>query len=90
MVGFSGKKAYLCGEIKSMALYMDNQEVIISTDLADSLETAIARCPHDKLFVLTDSITRELCLPLVAGFVQGRQQHRGENRDDGDHNQQLD
>ena len=66
MVGFSGKKAYLCGEIKSMALHMDNQEVIISTDLADSLETAIARCPHDKLFILTDSITRELCLPLIA------------------------
>ena len=40
--------------------------VIISTDINDELTRSIDNCPHDKLFVLTDTTTRELCLPLVA------------------------
>ena len=39
--------------------------VIISKDIRKELTDAIARCPHDKLFVLTDTTTRELCLPMV-------------------------
>ena len=45
---------------------MDKQEVILCEDPAKSLEQAIARCPHDKLFILTDEHTHRLCLPLLA------------------------
>lgn len=39
--------------------------VIISKDIRKELADAIARCPHDQLFVLTDTTTCKLCLPLV-------------------------
>ena len=45
---------------------MDKQEVILCKDPAKSLEQAIAQCPHDKLFILTDEHTHRLCLPLLA------------------------
>ncbi len=47
---------------------MDRQKVIISTDLQKALSNAIAECPHDKLFVLVDETTHQLCLPVIAGF----------------------
>lgn len=47
---------------------MKKQEVIICHHLEDNLSAAISRCPHDKLFILTDEHTRQLCLPLLAGF----------------------
>ncbi len=47
---------------------MNKQEVIICHRLEEDLGRAIARCPHDKLFVLADSRTGELCLPLIASF----------------------
>lgn len=46
---------------------MNNQEVILCERLATELEQAIARCPHDRLFVLTDEHTHRLCLPLLQG-----------------------
>ncbi len=45
---------------------MSKQEVIICNDLHEDLTRAIGKCPHDRLFVLTDEHTRELCLPLIA------------------------
>ena len=45
---------------------MDKQKVILCEDPAKSLEQAIAQCPHDKLFILTDEHTHRLCLPLLA------------------------
>ena len=47
---------------------MEQQKVIISRNLQQSLTDAIAECPHDKLFVLTDQTTAQLCLPVVNGF----------------------
>ncbi len=47
---------------------MEPQKVIMSRCLAQSLSDAIAAQPHDRLFVLCDETTRELCLPLVAGL----------------------
>ena len=41
------------------------QEIIISKELKQDVEEAIGRCPHDRLFVLTDTTTVELCWPLV-------------------------
>ncbi len=47
---------------------MDKQEVIICRELEADLSKIIARCPHDKLFVLADKHTSEICFPLIAGF----------------------
>ncbi|MBQ8520594.1 MAG: 3-dehydroquinate synthase [Bacteroides sp.] len=47
---------------------MSKQQVIICHNLNENLSAAIRQCPHDKLFVLTDEHTRQLCLPLIAGF----------------------
>ena len=47
---------------------MEAQKLIISEDLQQSLSQAIADCPYDRLFVLCDETTRQLCLPVVAGF----------------------
>jgi len=47
---------------------MEQQKVIISHDLRLSLSKAIAECPHDKLFVLCDRLTRDYCMPVVADF----------------------
>lgn len=42
------------------------QKVVISDDISTELGKAIAQCPHDKLFVVCDTTTRDLCLPLVS------------------------
>ena len=42
------------------------QKVVISDDISTELSKAIAQCPHDKLFVVCDTTTRDLCLPLVS------------------------
>ena len=47
---------------------MSKQKVIIFQDLRKDLYSAIQECPHDKLFILVDEHTRELCLPLISGF----------------------
>jgi 3-dehydroquinate synthase len=39
--------------------------VIISTNIHDTLTQAIAAVEHDKLFLLCDETTRQLCFPLV-------------------------
>ncbi|MCF0196183.1 MAG: 3-dehydroquinate synthase [Bacteroidaceae bacterium] len=44
------------------------QDVIICQDLQQDLQAALRRCPHDRLFVLTDTTTRQLCLPVVKDF----------------------
>ena len=44
---------------------MDAQKLIISENLSESLRTAIAECPHDRLFVLCDETTQRLCLPII-------------------------
>ena len=45
------------------------QDVIICQNLETDLAAAIARCPHDRLFVLVDTTTRELCWPVVSDFA---------------------
>lgn len=44
---------------------MSKQEVILCEKLETSLKLAIEKCPHDKLFILTDEHTRRLCLPSL-------------------------
>ena len=47
---------------------MNPQKVEIAENLETSLARAIAACEHDRLFILTDLTTRELCWPVVSGF----------------------
>ena len=42
-----------------------NYDIVISKELKQDVDEAIRRCPHDRLFVLTDTTTVELCWPLV-------------------------
>ena len=42
---------------------MSKQEVILCKELENDLTHAIGKCPHDKLFILTDEHTHRLCLP---------------------------
>ncbi len=44
------------------------QDVIISQNLPEDLHQAIERCPHDKLFVLTDTTTLQLCWPVIQNY----------------------
>lgn len=44
------------------------QRVIISKDLAAELSAAISDCEHDRIFVLTDTTTIDLCWPVVKDF----------------------
>ena len=46
---------------------MEQQAVIISQDINESLTQAIAGCEHDRIFLLTDHTTHALCQPLLAG-----------------------
>ena len=47
---------------------MNPQQVEIAENLETSLAKAIEACEHDRLFVLTDDTTRELCWPVVSGY----------------------
>ena len=49
---------------------MNKQEVILCESLEKSLMHAIERCPHDKLFILTDEHTRRLCLPALVNLPE--------------------
>ena len=49
---------------------MKKQEVIICQNLSKNLSEAIQSCPHDKVFILVDIHTRELCLPILAGIKE--------------------
>ena len=46
---------------------MSKQEVILCKELENDLTHAIGKCPHDKLFILTDEHTHRLCRPLPCG-----------------------
>ncbi len=44
---------------------MEKQKIILCKSLKNDLEQAIKDCPHDKLFILTDEHTHQLCLPYL-------------------------
>ena len=44
---------------------MSKQEVILCESLEVSLGRAIEKCPHDRLFILTDEQTHRLCMPQM-------------------------
>lgn len=44
------------------------QDIIIAEDLGRSLQEAIGRVEHDRLFVLVDTTTHNLCWPVISGL----------------------
>ncbi len=42
-----------------------NQRIVISKDFKAELSAAINDCEHDRIFVLTDTNTEKLCLPVL-------------------------
>ena len=47
---------------------MEKQKVIISDQLEPSLTEAVNACKADRIFVLLDKKTAQLCWPLVEAF----------------------
>ena len=47
---------------------MTKQDVIISKDLKQDIADVVGRIEHDRLFVLTDTTTLELCWPVVSNL----------------------
>ncbi len=47
---------------------MEEQKVILSERLEQTLTEAVQTVPHDRLFIVCDTNTHKLCLPLVSGF----------------------
>ena len=60
-------------ETKIINQIMSKQEVIICRSLSESLTQAIEKCPHDRLFILTDEHTHALCLPRLSGIASLRE-----------------
>ena len=54
---------------------MSKQEVIICQKLSQNLEKAVLSKPFDKLFILTDEHTHELCYPIISDFNFLREAH---------------
>ena len=46
-----------------------NQKVIVSGNLERDLVNAIAECEHDKIFILIDQTTHDMCLPKLQNFL---------------------
>ena len=44
------------------------QKVVISGNLERDLVSAISECEHDRIFVLTDETTQQLCWPKIKNF----------------------
>src|SRR5574344_1799879 len=48
---------------------MEKQKIILSDNITEALENAIAALEHDKLFMLTDETTLRLCAPVVQSIA---------------------
>ena len=47
---------------------MEQQKVVISKNLRDTLSKAVSECTHDSLLVLVDETTKECCWPIIKDF----------------------
>jgi 3-dehydroquinate synthase len=47
---------------------MEEQKVIISRQLEQALTEAMSECKADRIFVLLDKTTEQLCWPVVSGY----------------------
>ena len=51
------------------------QRIILSHDIEAEIAEAISECEHDRLFVLTDETTRDLCWPRIKDFLSLKNAH---------------
>ena len=54
---------------------MDQQKVVISQHLEQSLSQALAECTFDRLFVLVDETTEKCCLPTLSSLLSPLTSH---------------
>ena len=47
---------------------MEQQKVIISENLRETLHQAVGECTHDHLLILVDETTKDCCLPVISDF----------------------
>ncbi len=47
---------------------MEQQRVIFSENLCQTLEQAVSECAHDRLLVLVDETTHDCCLPVIRNY----------------------
>ena len=47
---------------------MEKQKVIISEQLEEALRKEVGECKADRIYILTDKTTHELCLPVVKSY----------------------
>lgn len=52
-----------------------HQKVILTENLERDLTMAMTECEHDRVFILTDSNTRNCCLPAISHFLCLRNAH---------------
>lgn len=60
----------MCRKNTNFVLIMKKQEVILSENIRTTLSAAINQVAHDRLFVLTDETTLQLCWPVVRSLPQ--------------------
>ena len=51
------------------------QRLILAAEGEGVLGRALSECEHDKLFVLTDTTTLELCMPVLQNFYCMKEAH---------------
>ena len=52
---------------------MEIQRILFTTNAAEALSEALRLTDHDRLFVLTDAVTAQLCWPLVSEICREEQ-----------------
>ncbi len=50
------------------ATAMEQQRVIFSENLRQTLEQAVSECAHDRLLILVDNTTHDCCLPVISDY----------------------
>lgn len=59
---------------------MNEQQVVFTNDICEALVDFTSRIQHDKLFLLFDVTTKQLCLPGLASFLQRYEEsHSGQS-----------
>ncbi len=57
---------------------MSEQQVVFTNDICQALADFTQRIAHDRLFILTDTTTQELCMPVLLPFInQYEKEHDG-------------
>lgn len=56
---------------------MNEQQVIFTNDICTALTELTAGIEHDRLFLLFDTETIRLCMPLLVPFLNGYEERRG-------------